>query len=254
MKHLKSLLMLLLATIALLFVGCQDQTTDGQVVQGSYTWLRSGETLEESGLHFSVDEISHLVISTRINNVTIGTHNGSDVLIEYVPDASGAGRYYHHVVRPRYELMGDRLEIFRDVNLEPNTFIRGGTINILVPIHDGVMFESVSITTTSGDVRMSNFNSSNIRIDTSNGIVGLTSLNADNITIHTTINDIDVANVDIESNLTLQTTHGNIDVSNSYIGGTLSATTTFADIVITNVDTNIDSAKLDASRGDVIIN
>jgi len=254
MKRSKILLAFFIVIIMLLVVGCQEQMIDGQVVRGNYTWLREGETLEEGGLRFSTDEINYLVISTRSNNVTIGTHNGNDIVIEYVPDAPGSGRYYHHIIRPRYVYANNHLEIFRDVNLATNTFIRSGTIKITVPIYDGLMFEDISITTASGDIRFDNFNANNIIISTSSGSIRLANLNANSATVNTTINSIDVTNVDIEGNLVLQTTHENIDISYSRVRGILSATTTFADIIITNVDTDIDNADLNTSHGGIIIN
>jgi len=234
-KCTKILFALLLAVTMLFVVGCQEQMIDGQVVQGSYTWLRDGETLEEEGLRFSIGELDHLTVNTIANNVNIGTHIGSDIVIEYVPDAPGSGRYYHHIIRPRYVYVGGHLEIFRDVNLANNTFIRGGTINILVPIHDGSVFESVSISTTNRDVNVSDFNANSLIIDS----------------INTGVN---VSNVNIENNLALQSTTGSIDVADSRIGGILSVATTNRNITLNNVETDMDNAELDVSHGDVVIN
>jgi len=253
MKCSKILLAFLIAAAMLFITGCQDQYIEGQVVRGGYTWLRSGSELTDDGLRFSVDELSHLVIDTIHNSVTIGTHNGSDILIEYIPDTPGSGRYYHHVIRPRYEFSGDHLEIFRDVSLQSNTFIRSGSINILVPVYDGQLLDSVSISTTLGDVRAGNFNANSIRINTRNRDVRLTNVNANTAIVNTSLGGIVVINVDIENNLTLQTESRSIDISNARIGGILSATTSREDITITNVETNFDNANLSTSENSNII-
>jgi len=247
MKYVK---ILLVTAIIMLFVGC-----GGQNDQGSYTWLRGGENLEEDGLRFSVDEINHLVVNSIHNRVSIETHSGSDILIEYVPDAPGSGNYYHHVIRPRYEFANGHLEIFRDVNLAGNTFIRNGSINILVPVYDGEIFESVSVSTTSGDVRMSNFNASSVRINTTGRDVRIVNFNAGSVTASTTAGNINVLNVDVENNFTLENRSGSIDISNSRIGGQLSASTSSNDITITNVDTDFDAAELSTTQhNNIIIN
>ena len=250
MKRLRILLTFGIAAIIIFTVGC----TREQRVTGSYTWLRSGETLAEDGLRFSVEELNNIVINSIHNRVTIETHSGNDIIIEYVPDPQGRGNYYHHTIRPRYEFANGNLEIFRDVRLASNTFILNGSINILVPIYDGLMFESVLITTTIGDIRVGNFNADSIKINTTQRDVRLTNLNANNVTVNTSIGSLYVNNVDIENNLVLQTELRDIDINNSRVGGQLSASTTAnANIKVTNVDTDIDNAELYTPRGDVII-
>jgi hypothetical protein len=232
MKRLKILLTFGIAAIMIFTVGCGRE----QGVTGGYTWLRSGETLTEDGLRFSVEELNNIVINSIHSRVTIETHSGNDIIIEYVPNPQGSGNIYHHTIRPRYEFAGGNLEIFRDVSLAPNTFVLGNSINILVPIYDGLMFESVSITTTFADIVISN------------------SRVGGQLSARTTHAEITVTNVDIENNLVLQTELRDIDINNSRVGGQLSASTTAnANIKVTNVDTDIDNAELYASYGDVII-
>jgi len=192
----KKLLWILLATVAIMsfVVGCtsREEATD----VGSYTWLRDGSDIEDT-FRFSVDELESLTIDTVVNSVIIRAYDGSEIVIEYVPDELGTGNFYHHVILPRYQLANGHLEIFRDVNLAPNTFIRGGTLNVFVPTHrlvdlslryypdvqgsrlEPFSFENVSITTTGRDVVVADLSIDGQLSITTNGDINITNVDAD---------------------------------------------------------------------------
>ena len=271
MKRAKILLALSIVVIMLFVSGCTNERSEGS--DGSYTWVREGSTLEEGGLRFSVDELSHLVIDTIHNNVRIETHSGNDIIIAYVPASPGGGSFFHHTIRPRYEFTDGRLEIFRDVRLAPNTFVLGGSINILVPIYDGLLFDGISITTTNGQVEMGNFNTNTATVNTTNGQIVVANISVeDRLALQTTngriaITDshvvgyssatttngtVDVTNLSVEGSLALQTTNGRIEITGSHTEGYLSATTTNGNMSVTNISVE-DNLTLQTTNGHIAI-
>ncbi|MCL2855903.1 MAG: hypothetical protein FWE21_09890 [Defluviitaleaceae bacterium] len=185
---IKKILWTLLVIVAVMpfMAGCDAERANDT---DSYTWLRDGNDMEDA-LRFSVDEVGSLTISTVVNQITITTHDGSEIVVEYIPDHPGMGNFYHHIILPRYQLINGHLEVFRDVNLAPNTFMRGGVLNVFVPF-GSFSFENVSITTTGRDVDLENLRIYGQLSITTNGDIRITNVETDfnNAILNTTMPD-----------------------------------------------------------------
>ena len=187
-----------------------------------------------------------LYVRLTNNAVSIQTHDGEEIRVEYSPPTRG--RYV--VPNMQFDTQTNRIEITESSNIHRRRDYRSGIVYIYLPQDIGtdrnMIFNSAAgvVRIIGNDGRMA----ASINVSNMAGVTELRNFSADDISVSSMAGAINANELSID-NIELRTTSGVIALRNSAISGNLTARTIVGVVTLNNVDTDMSRADVSLLTG-----